>query len=143
MFSNILVKNSSLNLYFLVKYHVFLNYVFLDNREYTLTVKKVLSTDFFRPKWKKLDFCIKKMWKLFFWTSQFPGNQHLMLSQTITAIIVLPFLEDLGKIKSVPFLKVAISAGKVGRPSKPYISGKGSTPGSTPAEIGCLSTILS
>ena len=44
-----------------------------------------------------------------------------MLSQTITAIIVLPFLEDLGKIISVPFLKVAISAGKVGRPSKPYI----------------------
>ncbi len=44
---------------------------------------------------------------------------------TITHIIVLPFLEDLGKIISVPFLKVAIYAGKVGRPSKPYICGKG------------------
>ena len=47
-----------------------------------------------------------------------------MLFQTITLIIVLPFLEDLGKMISVPFIKVAISAGKVGRPSKPYIPGK-------------------
>ena len=66
-----------------------------------------------------------------------------MFFQTISDIIVLPFLEHLGEIISVPVVKVAISGGKVGRPSKPYISEKSDMPGSTPAEIGCLNTILS
>jgi len=63
--------------------------------------------------------------------------------QTISDIIVLLFLEHLGKIISVPAVKVAISGGKVGRPSKPYISGKSGMSGSRPAEIVCLNTILS
>jgi len=63
--------------------------------------------------------------------------------QTISDIIVLPFLEDLGEMISVPVLKVAISGGKVERPSKPYICGKIDMWGSMPAEIGCLNTILS
>jgi len=58
-----------------------------------------------------------------------------MFFQTISDIIVLPFLEHLGEIISVPVLKVAISGGKVGRPSKPYISAKSDMSGSTPAEI--------
>ena len=62
---------------------------------------------------------------------------------TISDIIVLPFLEHLRKIISVPYLKVAISGGKDGIPSKPYISRKSGMSGSSPAEIGCLNTILS
>ena len=64
-------------------------------------------------------------------------------TSTITDIIALPFIQHLGKIISVPFLKVAISGGKVGRPSKPYVSRKSGMSGSTPAEIGCLNAILS
>ena len=41
----------------------------------------------------------------------------------------------LRKIISVPFLKVAISGGNVGRPSKSYISGKSGASGTTPAGI--------
>ena len=46
------------------------------------------------------------------------------------------------KIISVPFLKVAISGGKVGRPSKPCIYGKSGMSGSTSTVIGCLNTNL-
>ena len=47
-----------------------------------------------------------------------------MNKTTITGHNIWNFLEYLGKIISVPFLKVAFSRGKVGRPSKPYIPGK-------------------
>ena len=73
---------------------------------------------------EEVRFLYQKNVKVFFLDFPVSRNQHLMLFQTITAIIVLPFLEDLGKMISVPFIKVAISAGKVGRPSKPYIPGK-------------------
>ena len=53
------------------------------------------------------------------------------------------FLEHLGTIISVQFLKVAISGGKIGRPSKSYIFGKSGMLGPASAEIGCFSTILS
>ena len=58
-----------------------------------------------------------------------------MFFQRISDIIVLPFLGHIGKIISVPVLKVAISGGKVGRPSKPYISRKSGMSWSTPAGI--------
>jgi len=46
----------------------------------------------------------------------------------------MDFLEHLGKIISLPFLKVANSGGKVRRPSKPYyISGKSGIAGFTAA----------
>ena len=72
-----------------------------------------------------------------------PGNQHCILFRTTVHIRVWDFLEHLGKIISVPFLKVAISGGKVGRPSNPCISGKSGMLGSISAKIGCLNTILS
>ena len=45
-------------------------------------------------------------------------------------IIVLPFVEQLRKFISVPFLKVARSVGKA------YISGRSGMSGYTPAETG-------
>ena len=72
-----------------------------------------------------------------------PGNQHCMLFQTTVHIRVWDFLEHLGKIISVPFLKVAFSGGNVGGQSNPYIFGRSGMSGPTPAEIGCLNTTLS
>jgi len=47
-------------------------------------------------------------------------------------------LNNLGKVVSVPYLKVAFSGGKDGIPTKPYISRKSGLSGSLPAEMGCL-----
>ena len=59
-------------------------------------------------------------------TFQKQNNLREMVSSVpaITGHNIWNFLEYLGKIISVPFLKVAFSRGKVGRPSKPYIPGK-------------------
>jgi hypothetical protein len=71
------------------------------------------------------------------------ATEKVRKQPTITGHNIWNFLECLGKIISVPFLKVAFSRGKVGRPSKPYIPGKSGMQGPTPAEIGRLNTNLS
>ena len=71
------------------------------------------------------------------------GNQHFMLFQTISGQYIWNFREHLGKMISVPFLKVAFSGGNVGGQSNPYIFGRSGMSGPTPAEIGCLNTTLS
>ena len=83
------------------------------------------------------------MSQVFFWNSQFPGNQHFMLSQTISGHKYWNFLKHFGKIIKRTISKSYFPGGNVGGPSKPYISGKGGMSGPTPAEIGFLKPTLS
>ena len=65
-FSNILVRKYSLKLYFLVKYYVFQNDVFLGNGKYTLTVRKGTFNRHFSAEMKANRFLYQKNVKTFF-----------------------------------------------------------------------------
>ena len=121
----------------------FLNYVFLGNIKFTLVVKKSTFDCLFSAKMKENSFLYQKNVNLFSLNRPFSRKSAFDTFQTIAEITVWNFLERLGKIISAPFVKVAISAVKIGGHWKPYISWKSGLSGSTSAEIGWFSTILS